>query len=116
MSAAEQKRGRTRPVVEDSDSDDDEVNVPSSTEYSESVKGKFRGGRIDESSAAAAFPTKPLYAKDEIVYLLAPNQQYPSGPFVVVSIDTANRYTIKRLDNNQLHPQPVNENSLVVPV
>lgn len=49
------------------------------------------------------------------MYLSVTGQSQPSGPYVVVSIDAAGEYQIKRKDNNQPHPQPVPERDLLVP-
>ncbi len=61
------------------------------------------------------FPTPPLFAVNEVVFLVVPRQSQPAGPFVVSASIGNGQYKIKRADNGQEHPSTVKEDQLVVP-
>ncbi|KAL1634150.1 hypothetical protein SLS56_002453 [Neofusicoccum ribis] len=104
-SAPDELRGRTKPIA---DSSDDEDYLADPAEFSDSVAGKFRA-RVEEYGMTAKFPSAPLYQVGEVVYLSVTGQSQPSGPYVIVSVDAAGKYKIKRRDDNQAYPQPIEE-------
>ncbi len=57
----------------------------------------------------------PLYAVNELVYLVISGQAQPAGPYMVSACMGNKQYKIKRVDNGQEHPTTVNEDRLVVP-
>ena len=61
------------------------------------------------------FPSPPLFAVNEVVYLVIPGQTQPAGPFAISASMGNKQYKIKRVDNGQEHPTTVNEDQLVVP-
>lgn len=50
----------------------------------------------------------------DLVYLGGSNQSRPAGPYVVVSVTMDRYYTIKRRDNEEVHPEAVAESRLLV--
>ncbi|KAM7218394.1 hypothetical protein V8F06_006158 [Rhypophila decipiens] len=111
MSASD--RTRTRPE-EDSSSEDDEPQNPTSSTHTHVPQGKYRS-RVDEYADKASFPTEPLYRVGEVVYLVVPGQSQPLGPYQIVSSDFASStYVIKRVDNGVTYPASVLESSLRV--
>lgn len=61
------------------------------------------------------FPTAPLYAVNEIVYLLVPGESQPAGPFVVIASLENGQYQLKNMATGVQHPVTVSEAQLVVP-
>ncbi|KAI0477045.1 hypothetical protein GGR56DRAFT_386508 [Xylariaceae sp. FL0804] len=96
------------------DSSDDDSNDNAAISFSEDNPGDYRG-RARAKAETAQYPARPEYSVDQVVYLMIPGRQGPAGPFVVVSIDSNNYYTLKRQDNGQIWPEVVPEDRLVVP-
>lgn len=61
------------------------------------------------------FPSAPLYSIGETVYVLVGEGQLPLGPFLVVSIDSGNRYSLKWQENGAMLQDLVSEDKFVVP-
>ena len=73
------------------------------------------GANRVQGSWHVKFPLPPLFAVNEIVYLIIPGQNQPAGPFVVSASLDNKRYRIRRQDNGQEHPTTVTEERMVVP-
>ncbi|KAI1495538.1 hypothetical protein F5X99DRAFT_403213 [Biscogniauxia marginata] len=111
MSSDGQGRGRTKPE----DSDDDDWELDDLITFSEKAEGKFRS-RVNQYSGQdqTQFPRAPLFTVGEVVYLIVSGQSQPAGPFEVESVNVDGYYRIKRMDNGQLHNDPVDESRLVI--
>ncbi|KAL8664456.1 MAG: hypothetical protein Q9202_003006 [Teloschistes flavicans] len=85
MSASQSNtgRGRTKDVKQDQDSDS-EGSDTSEQGFSNAVPGTFKyRSRVNQYSYSVEFPEPPLFAVNEVVYLVIPGQAQPAGPFMV---------------------------------
>ena len=62
------------------------------------------------------FPTAPLYAVNEVVYLVVPGQSRPAGPFVVIASLDNQQYRLKDRTTGVERQGTFHETQLVVPV
>ncbi|KAI0879577.1 hypothetical protein GGS24DRAFT_437951 [Hypoxylon argillaceum] len=88
------------------------MNTKTSPRYSTNVP-KCRS--VSYLTRENQFPSAPLYSVGEIVYVQS-SGGVVSGPYEIVSISAEKYYTIKRIDNGQLHSGAVAESTLCIPV
>ncbi|CAD6573860.1 MAG: hypothetical protein ASARMPREDX12_006297 [Alectoria sarmentosa] len=107
-------RGRIKVTNTEADSDSEGSDVTAQT-FSDAVSGKFKyRSRVKEYQNSVEFPLPPLFAVNEVVYLVVPGRNQPAGPFAVSASMGNKQYKIKRVDNGEEHPTTVTEDKLVV--
>ncbi|KAI4204083.1 MAG: hypothetical protein LQ350_001476 [Teloschistes chrysophthalmus] len=106
-------RGRTKNAEQEQDSDSEGSDTPEQG-FSNAVPGTFKyRSRVNQYGNNVEFPVPPLFAVNEVVYLVIPGQAQPAGPFMVSAYMGSKRYKIKRVDNGQEHGTAVDEDKLV---